>query len=420
MAEAKLSTNDGNESADSSASPSVAVTFEDIVAATDAKAKQMLARKTKKEQQTRWRLSRELIMISFLEVLVSGTLVVMAYSGFTQWSLYRADSVAISAAFMTGDFWTGSFRFTAQTVAYTLAGDTWDVGFIVIAKALTIAFVTMIDLEKWAVTNYLKHQRRRHANDYRKPTRAEMLKRQASLCPAEPSLWWKFKLAGVVLFSITLTYVVFKCLIRMITFGPAQLTMPVANRWYWPTIATITISSLLQLRWQFAMLDAASQVACRRQKMARKTRNHTPSGPPPLVLKDNNELSSPLLDDADSFTSSAPEDEDSDSDQGSVSDDDHVLDPSLSPPSIPLDTDLGRGFQARRLKQLRKIAKHEHATKRKDGSQDDGRERASTSQQHKRSKSQKAHASKKKNPLPETRSITTAQSLKMLVKVMWH
>ena len=418
MAEEKRQTNDEHDSDNLTASQSVALTFEDTVAANDVKAKQILASKTKKEQQTRWRLSRELIIISLLEVLVSGALVVLAYSGYTQWSLYRADSVAISGAFMTNRIWTGSFHLTTQTVVYTLAGDIWDVGFIVIVKAFIIAFVAVMDLEKRAVTNYLKSRRRRHAEGYRKPTRAEMLKRHASLCPAEPSLWWKFKLAGVVFFSVTMTYVVFKCLIRMITLGPTQLALPVANRWYWPTIASISISSLLQLRWEFAMLNAASQVAHRRHKMARKTQNRTRSASPSQVLKDHNQLSSPLLGDVQSCTSSSSGNEEYSSDQASVSEDDHVLDSSVSEPSIPLDTDVGRGYHARRLKQLREIARHEHAIKKKDGSQDDGQETGSTSQQHKRSKSRKADASKKKKPLPETRSITTAQSLKMLVKVI--
>ena len=275
-AEAKQQTTDEPDMSFSpSSSSSVTVSFEDAVASHDAKAKQKLARKIKQEKKTRWRIVAALIIVSILEVAISTVFVVMAYSGNAQLASYRADSGAIGAALTSTSFWTGSFHFTCMTIIHTLAGDVWDVGFIVIVKAILIAFLNMIDLERRGVKNYLESRRRRQAEGYRRPTRAELRKRHESLCPAKTSLWWKLKFSSALLFCLVMIYVVFKCLIRMTTVThPKPLDiLPVANQWYWPVIATISISSLLQLRWIFAMLDATSKVAHRKYRMARDASN---------------------------------------------------------------------------------------------------------------------------------------------------
>ena len=93
---------------------------------------------------------------------------------------------------------------------------------------------------------------------------------------------------------------------------------------------------------------------------------------------------------------------DSDEDQPSVSEDEHILDPSISGPSIPVDTDMSRGYHARRLRQLRYIAKHESALKQRNNDRVDSPE---TLLLH--SKTQKKGKTKKKKLLPETRPITT-------------
>lgn len=96
---------------------------------------------------------------------------------------------------------------TADTVVYTLAGDTFDIVCSALLKLAIVIAYSLFDFETKIFQN---------ANG------------KKGSCSAK--LWCNA--STTVVFLVFEAYVATKCLIRLITFGPSQLPLPVANRWF--------------------------------------------------------------------------------------------------------------------------------------------------------------------------------------------